>query len=231
MRLFGVLQKQWNAEYIGIGSMNKFYRVISIFIIILIGLGLIPEVLFWVNSSQRFKEQRLLNNYVESVSNDHNGQITVFQLFEDTLIFKISSCIGINDMEDVVIKFEEYGLSVEGVSFIRRIKFIDEDVEDTLIPRMGNCVIEFTREDSYDFRTINIYDIDEDSFPSLYDFSSYQYLLRSYDFNIFSPVKLDETDDLSVINRWYCSPDTYCNGEYILLMNGTEISEERCGLC
>lgn len=122
---------------------------------------------FFVNAGDRIEEQKAIDPFVCSVVDEFDG-LSVHQLYYDTLMFKIDEDFSLADMEAVVIRFEDYRAERSDVDFIKRIKFLDQNVHDILIPRVGACTIEFVRwNDSKHFDTLNIYSLDSEKYPYL----------------------------------------------------------------
>ena len=204
-------------------------RIVIVLFLIICILGLSLELRFFSNTSDRRTNQRIINPYIEAVEAEYNESVTAFQLYEDTIIFKITNSCQIEDLEQVVIRFEEYKLSDSDSGFVKRIKFVDESVVDTLIPRTGDCVIEYCFDKNNEiYSIINIYSVNADTYGQFADFSSYQSLLRQYEFNVFTEMIIEENDDFSVISTWYCRPDIICQGSEYLSQQHVNIISERC---
>ena len=190
--------------------ITKLFLLLCILVLLVIGIVL--ECKFFVVVNDRYDKQRHLKTFVESSFISDNNNIYVYQMSSSILMFKINNSISINDMEYIVKQYELYCDSNEDADFIRRIVFLDENIQDMLMPRRGNCVIEFARKGNSSFDVINIYDIDADYYPFLCDFTTYQSLSRRYKFDIFMDMIFDEDDDFEVIDSIFFSPQTYCEG-------------------
>lgn len=202
-------------------------KTLCILLVVLIGIGLVFECLFFSFSRRRLVKQYEIDNFIEYVETEYSS-VKIFQLYEDTLMFKISSETDIIDAENIILDFERWGRENHKGEFVRRIKFLDENVSDSFIPRDGDCVIEFYRDSSQGkFITINIYKVNASLFPQFSVFSSYGKLSRKYNFNVFTEVKIDSSDNIDVISQWYCNLALMHNENEYLHNNGVLIVEER----
>ncbi len=208
--------------------MKRLFRLVVLLSLLLLSLwGLFFEYKFFSISQERIGKQRSINAFVDTIEAEY-PELSVHQLTYDVLMFKFQNGFQINDMEDVILKYETYAQANENAGFVRRIVFLDESVQDILLPRSGECVIEFARGENNDrFDVINIYDVNPDTYAYYGDYTSYQNLSRPYGFNVFVNMHFDLDDNMEVINALWLSPDLNIANANLLSDSGIVISEER----
>ena len=188
-------------------------------------LGVIFELLFFLNARTKIKEYAEISGFIEQLNTEHSDNIEVYALYHGRLILKISSETTIKEMEDIVNEYEKWSSQP---LCLKQILFVDRYATDTMMGVSRECNVAFSRSgEDGGFDTIDIWRVDSGLYPQLVDFSCYQELSESYRFNVFTQFSFDDTDDYSVISQWYCSPDVECEGEQYLIQSGVMITDER----
>ncbi len=193
--------------------------------IILCSIGLGMELLFFVNVKTKLQDQSGLSGFVRQMEENHAGTASILSVYRGRMIIRVSTDITINEMESIVDEYETWNSNSQNVT---KIIFVDENATDTMMGYSSDCMIVFAKSgEKEEFDVIDIMNASPELYPQMADLSSYQGLSGRYRFNVNLPVSIDSTDDFSMIESWYCLPETECDGEEYLMQNGVNVTDER----
>lgn len=209
--------------------MNEFIRKIGKTLIIagivLCSIGLIMELLFFINVKTKLQGQSEVSYFVRQMEENHAGTVSMLSVYHGRMIIRVSTDITINEMETIVDEYEEWNSKSQSIT---KIIFVDENATDTMMGYSSDCMIVFAKSgENEEFDIVDIMNASPELYPQMADFSSYQGLSGRYRFNVNVPISIDSTDDFSVIESWYCLPETECVGEEYLTQNGVNVTSER----
>ena len=100
--------------------MNKICIITGICIC---ALGVIFELLFFLNAGSKIKEYAEISGFIEQLDTEHSDNVEVYALYHGRLILKISSETTIKEMEDIVNEYEEWSsqpLCLKQILFVDR---------------------------------------------------------------------------------------------------------------
>ena len=200
-------------------------KVMLILGIVLCALGLLLEARFFISVSNKMKEQSQVSGFVRQLESDHGDSVSVMAVYHSRLIIRVSSDTTIKEMEEIVDEYEKWDSNTPKLT---KIIFVDENATDTIMGYSSECMVVFAKSgSSNEFDIIDICNADPELYPLVADLTSYQDLSGRYRFNVIVPVSIDQTDDLSMIDSWYCPSDVECEGAEYLIQDGVNITNER----
>lgn len=202
--------------------MKKLLIIIGI---VLCAIGLALELQFFINVKTKMKDQFKVSGFVKQMECNHAGTASILSVYQSRMIIRVSSGITMKEMEDIVEEYEAWSHDSQKIT---KIVFVDEYATDTMMGYGSECMIVFAKSEEHEgFDIIDIINVEADLYPQLADFSSYQELSGRYRFNVIASVSIDSTDDFSMIENWYCLPETECEGAEYLTQNGVIVTDER----